>query len=241
MSSAGQKRRVSSSNVAAKQSKTARVVKGLVQQRTRQEIEADTDWILSQLRARPDKVKEVRSFLEIPDEEEVDASLYFDAKKVRESIQMMPISDLKKIIHGLGEVTMEEQRALIAKDCRAPWKILMRSCILPHSCPIGLRCKVDLQRMLSERMASFDQAVSAVVWDRSFVIDWAASGLFHLLPPFVQATAPGEHIYEHIEALGQQVSVKGPVPITAEWTVYVNWNLWEAKLAHPHHPELRIP
>eukprot|EP00971_Amphidinium_carterae_P243164 4828856-Amphidinium_carterae.2 len=241
MASAGAKRRVSSSNVASKQNKTARVVKGLVEQRTRQDIEQDTDWILAQLKARPEKVKQVRSYLEIPDDDDYDSNLFFDERKVRESIQNIPVTDLKKIIYTLGQVTMEEQRALLAKDGRALWKILMRTCVLPHSCPIGLRCKADFQRMLTERMAMFNQAITTVTWDRTFCIDWAASGVFHLLPPYVGASPPGEHVYQNIEAFGTQVTLKGPIPITAEWVLYTNWNLWDSKIGHPMHPELRIP
>ena len=237
------KRRINVANVSAKRARTSDVLGSLLESEEGIEFQNGLDWVVSELKKFPNKMKAIKAVLRMTDEEDYDKEKFFDPKLKQKSIQNIPSQDLKHFFSKLANWTSEEMRALLAKDSRVLHKMLMRVAVLPPDCPIGITNKEAWGSMMQKRMAELDQYVTAVHWDRSFQVQWPLCGLYRLLPPFVEQddVQPEDHQYQDIECCGRRASLTaGGFAVRANWSLVANWSFIEAKIVHTKFPDTKL-
>eukprot|EP00971_Amphidinium_carterae_P315451 6270175-Amphidinium_carterae.1 len=228
----------------AKRSKTDRVLTSLVATEDKAQFQEDCDWVVEQLNLYPSKMKAVKAVLRLKEDGDFNKELFWDPKWKTRSIQNIPPNDLKPWFTKTGEITTEELKALLGKDMRSLHKMLMRLCVLPQDCPIGITEKAEFFKMCDARLTELGNFVKCIQWDRSFQISWESCGLYKLLPPFVQTDGadPSSHEYQSMECCGRKADLKlSGVQVKASWRLLKNWDLLDACLVNPQFPDCSLP
>ena len=227
----GGARAVSAANVASKMAKVGRELTSVNQQQQKIQLERDIQYILGELRSRPEVVETVMNVLKIEDGTSVhDKKHYLSPGVEGRTLERLPAHYLRELIPQLGL-----QMSILKRhwgDHQSLLQILFRTTLTSGADNIFSVKKTDLTQYFVQRATDFKQhdAVQSAACQRP--PEWDGNGVYEMHPPFADTCDPKDHIFKTITCYGYEAPIKTFI-VTAEWGIIRNFDIGKAALVHP--------
>ena len=238
------KRAVSIANVGSKRAKMSRELGALVDKEDKIGFQNDLQWLQTELKKNPSKMRSVKSVVKLDVQSEADKDTNFAQLLLHRSIARIPPTFLvKKWLPALKELTREELQAIYKANPKNPHRIMYRLTHTTDKNIIHVREQEAWMAHYNARASIFGSSLKEIVFDRTFNINWGKSGHFGLLPKAPDSTDPDvlhEHIFTSITFRDVERPLGDDIKIRGTFTVEENWNHKTAWLKNPLRPDLKL-